>query len=350
VIFIFNNYFIKEFYSEDEFFDYNSKIPLFIKKLAIKFFRFTNLMIIKENIIILPYPKNGLNKISDRKFEKFFKKIHKFLDKEGVQTIAISNNINDLENIESFKNLFYSNNYKILNGRDLFKNLSLEILEYISKETKKSINEMEVSILTNETSEFIRENIKLLSQNIKNLNIVTRNIEYFKPITQELYNSFGISVRISNNKKKILTNSNVIFNFDYPEETLNKFALPLNGIIINYNNKIKIRNKLFNGLNINYYTINVHKELIDNFKIDYLLNSFNLEILYESLYLNEPSFTKKLSRFIEDKVTITSLQGNNGKISTKEFSKLSKFCKNTWQIWTFGLIYMKYLLDRGLLP
>ena len=134
-----------------------------------------------------------------------------------------------------------------------------------------------------------------------------------------MYNSFGISIRISNNKKKILTHSHVIFNFDFPETVLNKFTLPLNGILINYNEKIKLKSKLFNGLNVSYYTINVHKELIDNFKNDYLLETFDLEILYESLYFGENSFTKVLSHFIDDTLSVASLIGNNGEISNKEY-------------------------------
>jgi len=319
VIFIF---YIKEIYNEDEIFNDDFKVPSFIKNILVKFFRLTNTMIIKENIILLPYFQNQNIEISDKKFKRFFKKIHKFLDKENIETIAISNTLNALENIDTFKNLFYSNNYNILNGKWLFKHLSFEILEYVSKQTNKPINEMEISLMSNSNSEFIKENVKLLSQNVKNLNIVTPNIEYFKPLTQELYNSFGISIRISNNKKKILTKSDVIFNFDFPEETLNKFALPLNGILINYNKKIQLYNKLFNGLNIHHYTLDVHKDLINIFKEVHLLPAFDLEILYESLYYKETSFTKMLSHFIDDVLVVTSLQGNNGKISKLEYKVL----------------------------
>ena len=312
-------FYIKEIFNEKEVFSDTSGVPSFLKKIAINFFKLTNIIIVKENIIILPYFADELKKLSDKKLNKIFKKIHKLLLNENIQTIAISNSLNNLENIDTFKNSFYSNNYNILDGRWLFKHLSFEILEYISKETTKPLSEMEVSILTNSYNDFIKENIRLLSQNIKNLNIVTSNIDFFKPLTQELYNSFGISIRISNNKKKILTNSDVIFNFDFPDVILNKFALPLNGVIINYNGKIKLRNKLFSGLNVNYYTINVHKEIIENFKSVNLINSFNLEVLYESLYFNETSFSKMLSHFIADSLVITSLQGDNGKISKKEY-------------------------------
>jgi len=371
VVFIFNSFYIKEYFNEDELFDNDLKIPLFIKKILIKFFKIANIIIIKENIIILPYSKEKLMKISNRKFKIFFKKIHKYLEKENIKnlktynttnnlknntkrnfsfdqarhiynndtfnttknlstnriinTVAISKNLNKLQNIETFKNLFYAKNYNILTGKWLFRHLSFEILQYLSKETNKPINEMEVSILTNSNSEIIKENIKLLAQNVKNLNIVTVNLEFYKSLAQELYNSFGISIRISNNKKKILVHSDIIFNFDYQEVLLNKFTLPLNGIIINYNNKIKIYNKLFNGLAIHSYTIDTHKDLIENFKSDYLLNSFDLEVLYESLYFNEISFTNMLYHFIEDKLIITSLLGNNGKISKKEIN----FVKNT---------------------
>ena len=312
--------YIKELSSLSEVFSDTTRIPNFLKKVSIAFLKLTNTVIIKENIAILPYSSENLKKLSSRKLQKYFKKINKLMSAENIQTIALSNALNNLDNIQELKNSFYSRNYNILDGRWLFKHLSFEILEYISEEKNIRTNEMEVSILTNTYSDFIKENIRLLAQNIKNLNIVTPNIELFKPLTQELYNSFGISIRISNNKKKILTHSHVIFNFDFPEVVLNKFTLPLNGILINYNEKIKLKSKLFNGLNVSYYTINVHKELIDNFKNDYLLETFDLEILYESLYFGETSFTKVLSHFIDDTLSVASLVGNNGEISNKEYS------------------------------
>lgn len=346
-------FYIKELYNENEIFnenysDYSNensnsnsnetisanfnavfRLPTFLKKLVIKFFKIANIIAVKENIIILPYYASELNKLSNKKITKILKKINKTVCSENGQSIfkniAISNAINNLENIDTIKNYFYSNNYNILDGRWLFKHLSYEIVEFISKETEKPLNEMEVSVLTNANSSFIKENIRLLAQNIKNLNIVTSNIDFFKPLAQELYNSFGISIRISNNKKKILTNSDVIFNFDFPDVILNKFALPLKCVLINYNGKIKLRNKLFNGLNVSYYTINVNKNIIENFRSVNLLNSFSLEILYESLYFKEQSYSKMLSHFIEDSLVITSLQGNNGKISKNEYKTLDKF-------------------------
>lgn len=297
-------------FTEDEIFSNSIHIPKFIRKIAIKFFQINSIIIIKENIIILPYYKKTINNITSKKLNKYFKKINKLLKKENIKTIALSNYLNSIENIETFKNNFYSENYNILNGRWLFKHLSFEVLEYISRQIKKPLNELEISILTNTTNDFTKENIKLLSQNIKNLNIVTSNINYFKPLTQELYNSFGISIRISNNKKKILLKSDIILNFDFPEEIINKFSLPLNGIIVNYSNKIKVFNKLFNGLNINYYSINIDKALINIFKEVNLLDAFNLEILYESLYFKETSFQKMLTHFINDNLSIASLVGN----------------------------------------
>lgn len=316
--------YIKELSDESELFSDTANVPNFLKKISLLFFKLSNTVIIKENIVVLPYYAKELKKLSSRKFQKYFKKINKLMVGENHKAVALSNSLNELENIQEFKNKFYSENYNILNGRWLFKHLSFEILEYISKIKNVRTSEMEVSILTNNCNEFIKENIRLLSQNIKSLNIVTPNIEQFKPLTQELYNSFGISIRISNNKKKILTHSDVILNFDFPETVLNKFTLPLNGIIINYNEKLKLKNKLFNGLNVNYYRINIHKDLIENFKADYLLPSFDLEILYESLYFGEISFKKILSHFINDTIAIVSLVGNNGEISKNEYASIQK--------------------------
>lgn len=97
---------------------------------------------------------------------------------------------------------------------------------------------------------------------------------------------------------------------DFVEENINKYKIYDNAIIINLNDKINIKSKRFNGININYYRIQIPDK--------YKLKGFQNEIIYESLiygkkyeYINE--------KIIKDKIKINKLIGNNGIIKEREF-------------------------------
>ena len=117
-------------------------------------------------------------------------------------------------------------------------------------------------------------------------------------------------LNISNNKRKSLLKSEIIINIDFTEESINKYKIFDNAIIVNINDKINIQSKRFNGININYYKIQIPDE--------YKLEGFQNEIVYESLiygkkykYINE--------RIIKEKIKINRLIGNNGIIKEREF-------------------------------
>lgn len=114
----------------------------------------------------------------------------------------------------------------------------------------------------------------------------------------------------SNNKKKSLLKAKIIINIDFVEENINKYKIYDNSIIININDKINIKSKRFNGININYYKIQIPDE--------YKLEHFKDEIIYESLtYSKKYKYVK--DKIKKDKIRINKLIGNNGIIEEREF-------------------------------
>ena len=116
-------------------------------------------------------------------------------------------------------------------------------------------------------------------------------------------------LNISNNKRKSLLKSEIILNIDFPEEAINKYRIYDNSIIINLNEKIALKSKRFNGININDYRVEMpHK---------YKLEGFRDEIIYESLIYgkNYKSIKEKIGK---EKIVISKLIGNNGTINKNE--------------------------------
>jgi len=313
VVFIF---YIKEASNINEMINFSVKLPNFLKNLFFEFLKFFNLILVKKDIIILPYLDTYT--ISTRKQIKLVNKISSILEKENVTNIALSTYL--IRNTH-FKNYFNSKNIHILDGRWLFQYLSLEVLNYIAKNMDKKVADLEVAILANTYNTTVKDIVSEVSQKVKVLNIATSNLTNFKSTTAELYENFGISVRVSNNRKKVLQKSDVVFNFDFSEEVINKYSFPSEAVIVNYSNKIAIDNKLFNGININYYNISISSTVSSLFNKLNLSSSFPLEILYESKHYGKKSFVEMINVLATDKVFIKALVGNKGQINPKEFKK-----------------------------
>ncbi len=117
-------------------------------------------------------------------------------------------------------------------------------------------------------------------------------------------------LNISNNRKKSLLKSQIIINMDFPEELINKYKIFDNAIIININDKINLQSKRFNGINVNYYKINLPEE--------YKLDKFMDEIVYESLIYTKNNYKEISKKIMQDNIKIIGLIGNNGNISKNE--------------------------------
>ena len=153
------------------------------------------------------------------------------------------------------------------------------------------------------------ENIICIAKKIKRLNIITNNINKFKALENYLYEENGINITISNNKQKSLAKAKLIFNYDFPNELINKFKINANAVIINIPNDIKINSKRFEGVLVNDFNITI--------PVVYKLTGFSDEIMYESL-IYKKDFEDLINIISKENITVKSLIGNNGKINVKE--------------------------------
>lgn len=224
----------------------------------------------------------------------------------GYKTIVLSNDVKLEEKIcEQLKNL------NILNGRWLFNYIAYDVIEYILQKKNKEINEAEISILVNETTDINVQNIFRIAENVKLLNVVTENISVFKQIEEKLLNEKGIMIRVTNNKKKVLLKSDVILNLDFNEEQFRKYNIPNRGIIVNVNVPIKNMRKSFNGVNVNGYNLVIPQ--------NYKRENFDDTEMYESVLYTKTQYANIVNRIIQDNVNIKNLVGNNGIIQEKEY-------------------------------
>ena len=273
-------------------------------KLKLMYKYFFNKIEIKDRVIEIPIkPKQ---KIKKRKLEKIVEKLKEINVRIAAMSIG-------LKNQEQLKKKMYSSDIDIIDGRLLFKILSVDILNYIYKRTKTDIKNAEISVLVNNKNELNKGIILDIAESVKTLNIVTNNISDFKDIENELYNERGIVIRIVKNREKSLLKSKIILNLDFCKEDINIFNIPKNSIIINTNNEIKIKSKKFNGIIINNYNIIIpNKDKV---------HSFNDEIIYESLILNK-SYIESRKKIIEDKIKIINLIGEKGILHNSEFKQV----------------------------
>jgi len=307
------------------------KIVCYIKYYLIRKFNITKEKM-KYNDVYNDYyliPKIYGNRNRIRKNENIAINLYKKLNNNQIKTVVLSECLN--KNNE-FKNILHSKNINILNGRILFKVLIPNIIEYICKIREENIEKKEVTLLVNDLNEINIYLIKKLAKTLKVLNIVSNNTGKFKKIEKDLYEEMGIVINISNNKRKSLKNSNIIINVDFVEEMLNKYNINREAIIVNVEEKINIGLKSYKGINVNYYEfsseyINSKKKDKDNEEekhqniFDEQLY-FNINKLYESLFINNIKLDDKLKEKIQDDIDIVKLIGNNGEINEVEFKQI----------------------------
>ena len=297
-----------------------SKINNKTKKI-IYFFR--NLFIIigiekLNNNIICYIPKNYI-KVMNKFIAKIVsKKICNVLYDNNINNVVLSNK---LKTNNIIINAIQSENIEILDGRELFKDLILKIIEYVLSLQNEDISKYEITLLTNDLSNNVINNIIYLSNKVKVLNVVTNNIKDYKKVEEKIYNKFGILIRITNNKRKSL-----IFNIDFPEEILNEYIIYDKAIIINICKKIKILSKKFNGINVNYYNIKLPIEYKNFFSKYNIYRNFNENELYESILYNDngKDFFNRINNIEDNNVSILNLIGENGVISENNIKYIDK--------------------------
>ncbi len=296
-------YFDLAIYKEDLLKENEKNLPSFIKNIIYNFRKLTgqalNLKISNKNLIILP-------KINKR----VLKRIDKILRVDVTKNVCISE---ELKLKENFVNFLNERNINILDGRWLFKYLAENVLEFLCFKTDLIPEIQEISILTNELNNLIYETIIKLSKRVKNINIITKNINLFKKLEEDVYEESGMILRITNDFKKATLKSNIILNFNFVQELLDKINFGKNSNLVNFEKSLRINQKSFNGKVINFYHINLPEKYLYNQE---RFTRFDTSILYESYIYKKTSPINIWKEISKDKIKIDALEGfkRNNKI------------------------------------
>lgn len=256
-----------------------------------------------------------------KKLEKIVKKIKK----KEINQVVLSRQI---KQNKGFITILNNNDITVFDGKWLMQFMLNDIINYLKKK-QKIMSSDEITVLANDLNYEVIQNIKIFANAYKKIRIVTNHLEKFRKIEKELYEEKGIPVVITNNKRKALSKSEIIVNFDFVQETINQYNINENAIIINLNENIKINTKRFCGSIITDYEVEF-QNIDENPEIK-ILNledilkkqaEFSLkEILEERIYSNvekQPNFSRfqMVENIIEKyKIQIKELYGINGIIS-----------------------------------
>lgn len=316
-----NIIYIKKLDDYDGIINCKSKLPVTLKKIIFLYKNIFNIITKQSkegfNIWVLPFQE----KISDNKLNKMInKQIKKYKITENTR-LVVSNSLLSKNMIDILRK--YNINY--FNGNLIKKILIFKVLDYINNLQNKELNKRNITILVNEDNNINKYIVKYITLNSKTTKIVSKKINKFKALEEELYNEYGVAIQFSNSYKKSLLKAEIIINLDFDEVEINEYNINNNAIIINTKNSLKIKSKLFNGIVVNSYRIKFSQEIKNRFTQNNLLHRYDNLILYESI-INDKSadYTKIIEQLDEDKVKIINLMGNNGIINKKEFKIISE--------------------------
>ena len=119
-----------------------------------------------------------------------------------------------------------------------------------------------------------------------------------------LGDEYGVMMTLNNNKKKSLTKTDIILNFDFPQELINKYRIAEKAIIINFKGNVKIKQKRFEGKIFNDYDIILENP--DGFE-DYANNKFYTKDIYEALIYKHQPIENIMRKIEKDRVKIIKL-------------------------------------------
>lgn len=280
-------------------------------KMKYKFIRLKEESVENGTLLILP------------NLEKYtYEKLSKYLNINGINNICLSE---ELMKNKTFIDFLKHKNINILDGKWLFRHMSFDVVKYVCDLKKEKINLQEVSILSNDIDRILKQIIFDLAPEVRVLNLITQNENKFKKIEKELYDEYGIILNINNNYQKSLVKNDIILNFDFEEDELNKYRINSTASIINFYNEINIKEKDFKGININFFELTIPMKYISESSY---LKDFDNTIFYESLIYKKTSPENIINQIKKDKINIIYLNGKNGRIRKNEYLKLSKKMAN----------------------
>jgi len=249
---------------------------------------------------------------NSKKIEKIVKK----MKKKNIDQVILSK---ELKQKQEFVQILNNYDIAICDGKWLMQYMLQNIIVFLNKNGKIVAND-EITILANDLTNEVKENIKKFSDSYKKIRIVTNHSEKFRRLEEELYDKKGIAIILTNNKRKALSQSMLIINFDFVQEVIDQYNINEKAIIINLNDKIKINKKRFSGLIITDYEVefrNLNQLVLE--EILHEQKEFCLkEILEGKIYStklkvpNYSTFDTIINLIEEHGIDIKELYGING--------------------------------------
>lgn len=293
-------------YKEEMLSERQKRFPSCIRNFIYYFKRSTGQVLkykLENNSTVIVLPK--IKKIT-------MKKLDKFLKIDVTKNVCVCDKLMQNTQFMSYLNV---KNLNIIDGRWLFKYMMLDVTKFVCEKLNLLMETQEISILTNENDMVIFENINRLAENVKNINIITREPKKFKKLEEKLHKEKGLIIRITNNFKKPFLKPNIILNLNFVQEDLNKLNFPRNSTIINFENNLKINQKSFSGINASFFNISLPLKYKKMYK---KLKHFNSVNLYESFIYKKTMPQNIWKEIEEDNIEIKSLEGKNGIIKFKD--------------------------------
>ena len=264
-----------------------------------------NIVKLQGNRIILPIKEKYKSKEKKIKTEQeLYKKTKKIIDKANSKKVILSKKV---QNLKTYVNSIQSLELDIVNGKWLFFMVIPEVLEYIIQKEKIKKQDTDIHILINDVNDNTIKLIKIVSKTYKNVYIVTKHIEKFKRIEEQILEENGTIIMIMNNKKKSLAKAKIIVNIDFPQELINQYIIYEQAIIVDCYGNITINKKRFNGLIIQNYDIDIkdkNKYYLENEKY------FTKE-LYEAEFYKKQPYENVREKIQKDGINISKLFGVN---------------------------------------
>lgn len=234
--------------------------------------------------------------MTDRRIKKIAKKLYKLNKKDDI-VVALSKDLEKNERLISQINEF---GVKILDGKWLFKFLICDIIEYISNMKNEKEETQVVAILMKNKDEIVLNQLFDIAKRVRTLKVISGFTVGLSYLEEKLYNEYGIAIQITNNKRKALTNVNIVINFDYTEEQLSEYNINSQAVLVN----IKENIKNFIGTNINNYKIEYNKENFTKMKNE---TNFDSNVIYEGLIYRRDTLQNIRKQLTLDKVRLIEL-------------------------------------------
>lgn len=271
----------------------------------------------------------------EKKVDKVVQSLLRQISKAKIDTVVFSNEIVQCPFYFKIEQELNQYGKKILNGRKLMKYMDYDIFEYILNLQKADIQKEEVFFLIKKDRNLDLQFLSRFIEKCKTVNIITNDIEKFKEMQTNLYEKENILIGVSNNKNKSLKRAKYIFNINMDKRDLEKFKMNRNAMIINFDSYIQYNSNTFDGINVNYFQIDMPDEYIEKFEKINEDNEFDKVKLYEGILLKEIEIEKKKTTMLSkselakrkymvqniinrDGIKITGLIGNNGRIDERE--------------------------------